>query len=261
MLQSHPGSPPSLCTLGHAVQGELAEAHAQRQQLESQLAALQQQLEQALQQQLEQGQQQQAGQWDEAAGEALGATDVGEAAGLGSRSPALPATPTAAAISNPAFSPDREVAELHQQARLGAGRGCWVDGAWRPRIRVAGACSWLCSWLCQRCNLLLGEWVNQSHFNHGNCCFFVQLETLQEQLVAAEQARMALQQEVEQLRALGVQQVGLRFFFNVVDEVRCAAAWHKADSLQTPAFLWCGASFVYDMHFAGAGPHCCCHAT
>ncbi len=36
----------------------------------------------------------------------------------------------------------------------------------------------------------------------------LQLESLQEQLVAAEQARLALQREVEQLRALGVQQVG-----------------------------------------------------
>ena len=104
------------------MQGELAEAHAQRQQLESQLEGLQQQLEQA--------RQQQAGQPGESAGGAFGATDAGEAAGLGSRSPALPATPTAAAISNPVFSPDREVAELHQQARLGVGRGCRVIGAW-----------------------------------------------------------------------------------------------------------------------------------
>jgi DNA repair exonuclease SbcCD ATPase subunit len=119
------------------LQGELAEAHAQRQQLESQLTALQQQLEQQQQQ-----------QWAEASSAASSAVDAGEGGSLlGSRSPALPATPTAAAISNPVFCPDREVAELHQQ-----------------------------------------------------------LEALQEQLVAAEQARLALQQEVDQLRSLGVQQ-------------------------------------------------------
>lgn len=63
-------------------------------------------------------------------------------------------------------------------------------------------------------------WVNQSRFNRGYCRFFVQLEALQEQLVAAEQARMALQQEVEQLRALGVQQVRLR-----CGGLRCGASW------------------------------------
>lgn len=100
------------------MQGELAEAHAQREQLESQLAALQQQLEQQQRQQ----QHEQDGLLGEALGATFGAPDAAEAVGLGGRSPALPATPTAAAISNPVFSPDREVAELHQQARQG-GRG------------------------------------------------------------------------------------------------------------------------------------------
>lgn len=44
-------------------------------------------------------------------------------------------------------------------------------------------------------------------------------------------------------------------------EVRCIVARHNTGSLQTAAFSWCGASFVSDLHFAGAGPHCCCHAT
>ena len=94
------------------LQGELAEAHAQRAQLEAQLEALQQQAQSELR----------------SAPAAASVDDL-----LGGLSPALPATPTAAAISNPVFSPDKEVAELHQQVGGGftaSGGPCLGLGGW-----------------------------------------------------------------------------------------------------------------------------------
>lgn len=54
----------------------------------------------------------------------LSAADLAPSGGggpAGAISPAVPGTPTAAVLSNPAFSPDRETAELHRQVPLRGG--------------------------------------------------------------------------------------------------------------------------------------------
>jgi hypothetical protein len=98
----------------HPQQGELGEAQEARLAAEAQLAALQRQLEEA---------QEAAAEAAEAAathpelkrGQSTGgASDWGNGADGGGL---LPATPggAAAAISNPVFSPEHELAELHRQ--------------------------------------------------------------------------------------------------------------------------------------------------
>lgn len=78
-----------------ALQAELAESLEQRRQLEAQLAGLQEQAAAAAAAAVMQGS---SGHTTEPAA---------------TSSPALPGTPTA--INNPAFSPDKQAAELHQQ--------------------------------------------------------------------------------------------------------------------------------------------------
>jgi hypothetical protein len=80
-----------------ALQAELAESQEQRRQLEYQLAELREQ----------------AAAVSAAVTQGSGSPTTEPAA---SRSPALPGTPTA--ISNPAFSPDKQAAELHQQVHM-----------------------------------------------------------------------------------------------------------------------------------------------
>lgn len=60
----------------------------------------------------------------------FGGAGQGAAEGV---SPALPATPTAAVLSNPAFSPDRGAAELHRQV----GASCPPPAASTPAYKHA----------------------------------------------------------------------------------------------------------------------------
>lgn len=267
----HPTWPP-------AVQGELAEAQAENELLAAQVVGLQEQLAAAHARQEEQEEQQRAapagaaakaekageeqdegeavytlggagsggdgGGWegDDLLGLGLGLDLLGAPASANGRSPALPATPTAA-ISNPAFSPEKEGGDLHQQVGQGAGKEQGEAGPGRlagrqpagPAVHArsqaavfgvhwCGAAPVVCP--PPHFTLLHAHPVGlagQPRCNLPDSCLLaslpciaccasaarvvLQVEALQAQLAVAEAEKRALREEVEQLRALGVQQV------------------------------------------------------